>query len=71
MKKLLIALGVVSVAAITFTSVAFGKQSTTTKTQETVAADVINYVYVDIKGEVEVASSTRYKPSFRKCLPFM
>ena len=50
MKKLIIALGVVFTLAITFTTVAFAKQATTTKQS---VNEVVNYVYVDIKGEVE------------------
>ena len=53
MKKLMIALGVVLLAVVTFTSVAFAKSSTTEKTTTTATTNVINYVYVDVKGEVE------------------
>ena len=52
MKKLIIALGVVLLAVVTFTTVAFAKQSTTT-TPTTQSSEVVNYVYVDVKGEVE------------------
>ena len=52
MKKLIIVLGVVLLAVVTFSSVAFAKSSQTEKTTTT-STDVINYVYVDVKGEVE------------------
>ena len=51
MKKLIIALGVVLLAVVAFTTVAFAKQSTTTTQTQT--SEVVNYVYVDVKGEVE------------------
>jgi competence protein ComEA len=53
MKKLIIVLGVVLLAVVTFSSVAFAKSNQTEKTTTTTTTDVINYVYVDVKGEVE------------------
>ena len=52
MKKLIVALGVVLLAVVTFTTVALAKSSTT-ESKTTTTTDVINYVYVDVKGEVE------------------
>ena len=52
MKKLIVALGVVLLAVVTFTTVALAKSSTT-ESKATTTTDVINYVYVDVKGEVE------------------
>ena len=49
MKKLLIALGVILTCILTFATVAYAKDSKTT----TSVSEVINYVYVDVKGEVE------------------
>ena len=52
MKKLIVALGVVLLAVVTFTTVALAKSSQS-DTKATTTTDVINYVYVDVKGEVE------------------
>ena len=49
MKKIIIALGVILVGIITFATVAYAKDTT----KATSVSEVINYVYVDVKGEVE------------------
>ena len=49
MKKIIITLSVVLVCILTFATVAYAKDTT----KQTSTNEVINYVYVDVKGEVE------------------
>lgn len=49
MKKIIITLSLIFVCILTFVTVAYAKETT----KATSVNEVINYVYVDVKGEVE------------------